>query len=137
MNKNLCLTIATVLALGASAMAAPDSYQVTGQVLELTDSMIVVEKVTDKGADKERFEIARTADTKITGNLKVGEKVTVKYSITAKSIEVKPGDKGDKEKGDTGVKKAGGDTGVKKEGGDSGVKKAGGDTGVKKAGGDN
>jgi hypothetical protein len=138
MNKNLLLTIATVIALGASAVAAPDSYQVTGPIVEVTDTMIVVEKVT--GEKKERFEIARTADTKVTGDLKVGTKVTIQYSMTAKNIEVKAGKDGDKpakEKGDTGVKKEGGDTGVKKAGGDTGVKKAGGDTGVKKAGGDN
>jgi len=33
--------------------------------------------------------IARTADTKVTGDLKVGEKVTVEYSMTATTIEVK------------------------------------------------
>lgn len=38
---------------------------------------------------KEKFEIARTADTKVTGELKFGTKVTVEYSMTAKPIEAK------------------------------------------------
>ena len=48
-----------------------------------SDTKIVVMK------DTERFEIARTADSKVTGDLKVGTKVTIKYSMTAKSIEAK------------------------------------------------
>ncbi|MCC6449364.1 MAG: hypothetical protein IT574_02230 [Candidatus Aureabacteria bacterium] len=66
--------------------AAEKTYQVTGPVTELTDSMLVVDK---KG---EMHQIARTADTKVKGDLKVGEKVTVKYTMTATQIEVK-GDK--------------------------------------------
>ena len=77
-------TTATFSLCGAIA-AAPSDYQVTGPVLELNDTLIVVEK------DKERWEIARQADTKITGELKVGAKVTVHYTMTAKSVEVKPG----------------------------------------------
>ena len=63
-----------------------DKYQVTGPVIELTDTMIVVEA----GRGKERHEFARTADTKVEGGeLKVGSKVTVKYTMTAASVEVK------------------------------------------------
>jgi hypothetical protein len=62
---------------------AVEDYQVTGPILELTDSKIVVQK------GKEKWEIARTADAKVTGELKVGQKVTVHYTMTAKSIEVK------------------------------------------------
>jgi hypothetical protein len=65
--------------------AAEKTYQVTGPVTELTDSMLVVDK---KG---EMHQIARTADTKVKGDLKVGEKVTVKYTMTATQIEVKGG----------------------------------------------
>jgi hypothetical protein len=59
------------------------AYQVTGPVLEVTDTKIVVEK------DKEKWEIARDKDTKVTGELKKGAKVTVQYRMTATSIEVK------------------------------------------------
>ncbi len=37
----------------------------------------------------EKFEMARSADTKVSGELKKGAKVTVEYAITAKSVEVK------------------------------------------------
>jgi hypothetical protein len=52
-------------------------------VLELTDTKIVVQK------GKERWEIARTPETKVTGDLKVGSKVTIEYTMTAKAVEVK------------------------------------------------
>ena len=82
MNKNLLLTLTAALSLSAAAFAA-DSYQVTGPITELTDAKIVVMK------GKEKFEIARGADTKVTGDLKVGTKVTIEYSMTAKTIEAK------------------------------------------------
>ena len=74
------------------AYSAPKTYQVTGPVLELTSDMIVVQK------GKERWEIARDAATKVTGDLKVGANVTIEYRMTAASIVVKP------EKGDAGAK---------------------------------
>jgi hypothetical protein len=86
MNKRTLfgLVAATVVALSAPAFAAsPDSYQVTGPIVEVDDSKIVVMK------GKEKFEVARDASTKVTGDLKVGEKVTIKYTMTAKTIEAK------------------------------------------------
>ena len=78
---NITRSIFAVLALClASSVWA---YQVTGPVLELTDSKIVVQK------GKEKWEIARTPDTKVTGDLKVGAKVTIEYTMAAKSIEAK------------------------------------------------
>jgi hypothetical protein len=59
------------------------AYQVTGPVLDVTDSKIVVEK------DKEKWEIARDKDTKVTGDLKKGSRVTIQYKMTATSIDVK------------------------------------------------
>ncbi len=85
--KRYAVAIAAVLAFGyvvvAGAAPAVKTYQVTGPVLEVTDSKIVVEK------GKEKWEIARTPDTKVTGDLKVGEKVTIEYSMTATTVEVK------------------------------------------------
>ena len=52
----------------------------------LTDKMIVVQTV--KG--DERWEIERSADTKVTGDLKVGAKVTIEYRMVANTAEVKP-----------------------------------------------
>ena len=71
------------MCLSSMVLAAGKTYQVTGPVVELTDTKIVVEK------GKEKWEIARTADTKVTGTLKVGEKVTIEYTMTATTIEVK------------------------------------------------
>jgi hypothetical protein len=65
---------------------------VTGPVLEVTDTKIVVQK------GKEKWELARTPDTKVTGDLKVGAKVTLEYSMTAKSVEVKGEKAGAKKK---------------------------------------
>lgn len=88
MNRNLCASLVAAVAMGflSAAMAAPaaKSYQVTGPVLELTDNKIVVEN-----KDKEKWEIARSADTKVTGDLKVGAKVTIKYTMTAVDVAVK------------------------------------------------
>ena len=66
-----------------TAFAGNDTYQVTGPVQELTPEKIVVLK------GKERFEISRGSAQATGGELKVGAKVTVKYTITAESIEVK------------------------------------------------
>ncbi len=87
MNRYICgIVVGVVFGLNAMAEAAPatKSYQVTGPVLELTDAKIVVEK------GKEKWEIARTPDTKVTGALKVGEKVTIEYVMTATTVAVKP-----------------------------------------------
>lgn len=81
MNAVRSLIAVIALAVASSAWA----YQVTGPVLEVTDTKIVVQK------GKEKWELARTPETKVTGDLKVGAKVTVEYSMTAKSVEVKEG----------------------------------------------
>ena len=57
--------------------------------LEVSDTKIVVQKGKDK------WELARTPETKITGDLKVGSKVTIEYTMTAKSVDAKA-DKGKK-----------------------------------------
>ena len=80
------LALAFSIALGmlpSAAGAATKTYQVTGPVLEVTDTMIAVQK------GKDRWEIARDAGTRITGDLKVGAKVTIEYRMTASTVEVK------------------------------------------------
>ena len=79
----LCLALALTLAV--PVLAAVKTYQVTGPVLEVTDDHITVQK-----GSTERWELARDASTKVTGDLKVGAKVTVEYRMTATSVEVKP-----------------------------------------------
>ena len=91
----LSLLAAASLALGSTAFAAGvQDYQVTGPITEVNDTMIVVEK----GKSKERFEIARDASTKASGEMKVGDKVTVHYKMTATSIEAKAEKAAKKEK---------------------------------------
>jgi len=77
----------TIIFAAALLLASPlaMAYQVTGPVEEVTDSKIVVQK------GKEKWEIARDAGTKVTGDVKKGDKVTVEYKMTATSIEVKGG----------------------------------------------
>ena len=58
-------------------------YQVTGPVLEMNDTMIAVQK------GKDRWEIARDSGTKVNGDVKVGSKVTIMYTMTATSVEAK------------------------------------------------
>jgi hypothetical protein len=72
--------LAVVFALVAPAAMA---YQVTGPVVEVTDSKIVVKK------GKENWELARDKNTKVSGDVKKGAKVTVQYTMTATSIEAK------------------------------------------------
>jgi hypothetical protein len=83
----------TVLAVSAALLvsaayiagaAASNTYQVTGPILSMTDTTITVQK------DSEQWEIARDKATPVKGGaLKVGAKVTIKYRMTAVSVEVK------------------------------------------------
>jgi hypothetical protein len=85
-------TTRILAALAAIALAATaQAYQVTGDVDDVSPTSITV-KATGGKNKGEKFELARTADTKVTGDLKKGSKVTVEYVITAKSVEVKAAD---------------------------------------------
>jgi len=78
------LLVATgLLALSTAALAGPKEYQVTGPVLEVSPDQITVQK------GKDRWEIGRTAATKVSGDVKPGDKVTIMYTMTADSIESK------------------------------------------------
>jgi hypothetical protein len=86
MKAAFSLLAAATLTLSSTVFAADaKTYQVTGPVLEVTDTMIAVQK------GKDRWEINRDANTKVTGDLKVGEKVTVTYTMSATDVEVKAG----------------------------------------------
>lgn len=93
--KSITLSIIASLYFASSSMAAGKTYQVTGPVLEMTDTSIIV----DKGGEK--WELAKDATTKITGELKVGSKITAKYKMIATDVEVK----GDTKAADTKKKK--------------------------------
>jgi len=89
MKRALTVLAAVLLPLSAAAR----DYQVTGPVLDVTPEAIVVEK------DKEKWEIARDKNTKVTGDLKKGSRVTVRYTMSATSIEVRDaGKKADEKK---------------------------------------
>jgi hypothetical protein len=78
-------TVVAALLLVASAASAAEvkTYQVTGPVLEVTPTSITVQK------GDEKWQVARTKDTKITGELKVGAKVTIQYRMVGVDVEVK------------------------------------------------
>jgi hypothetical protein len=74
--------VGLVAGAALSARAPLKTYQVTGPVLEVRPDAVVVQK----GADK--WELGKDAGTKVTGDLKVGSKVTITYTMTATDIKV-------------------------------------------------
>jgi hypothetical protein len=83
MKRVMLFACAVMLVATLAFAGAPKTYQVTGPVLEIKDDLIVVQKGSEK------WEIARGKDTKVTGDLKVGSKVTIEYRMNAAAIEVK------------------------------------------------
>jgi hypothetical protein len=86
MSRIACAIVlfAMTLSLAATESAyarPPKKYQVTGKVLEVTEDFIAVDKAGD------RWEVGRDASTKVTGNLKVGAKVTIEYTMSASKVE--------------------------------------------------
>ena len=83
--KRILIVIGVILIVAAFAFARPpkSDYQWTGSVLEADGDHLVVQK------GDEKWEFAYDKDTKVTGDLKVGAKVTVKYVMKATSVEVK------------------------------------------------
>jgi hypothetical protein len=93
MMKKVLMMACAFLFIAAMAFAAgPNKYQVTGPVLEIKGDVIVVQKGNDK------WEVSRDAATKVSGDLKVGSKVTIEYKMTATKIEVKEDKKADTKK---------------------------------------
>jgi len=80
--KVIFLLAAASLALSSAALATrAKTYEITGTVLETTPTKIVVQK----GA--ERWEIDLDPQTKVRGELKVGAKVTITYTMSAAKID--------------------------------------------------
>jgi hypothetical protein len=93
MRRIILAVVVVGLTLSQAVLGAmAKTYQVTGPVLEVKSDMIVVQKGSD------RWEIARDASTKITGDLKVGAKVTIEYRMTATTVTVKAETAGAKKK---------------------------------------
>jgi hypothetical protein len=83
--KRIALAVA-LAALAGTAAAAEKTYQVTGPVLDVSPDSITVQK------GNEKWQLARTPDTKTSAEPKKGDKVTVMYKMTATSIDVKAAD---------------------------------------------
>jgi hypothetical protein len=82
--KRYLLALCAVAVFATVCVAAgPTQYQVTGPVLEVRDDAVVIQKGSEK------WEIARDKATAIAGDLKVGSKVTVYYTMQAAKVEVK------------------------------------------------
>ncbi|MBA3832489.1 MAG: hypothetical protein H0X34_11480 [Chthoniobacterales bacterium] len=87
MKNTTLFSLLAAVSLSLSSMALGGSaktYQVTGPVLEMNDNMIAVQK------GKDRWEIARDASSKVPSDLKVGDQVTITYTMTARDVEMKP-----------------------------------------------
>jgi len=82
-NRRLSLFIAATLMLPSVALCAgPKTYKVTGRVVEVTTTKMVVQKGT------ERWELDVGPETKGSGQtFKAGDKVTITYTMSATSIE--------------------------------------------------
>jgi len=83
MKRVLVLVCAFLLVAMAAYAAGPKTYQVTGPVMDVKGDVIVVKKGSDN------WEVAKSAATKVTGDVKVGSKVTIEYTMTATKIEAK------------------------------------------------
>ena len=86
MNPKVIFFLAAAsLALSSAAFAAgAKTHEVTGTVLETTPTKIVIQK----GA--ERWEIDLDPQTKVSGELKVGAKITITYAMSATKIDAGP-----------------------------------------------
>ena len=90
MNKTLLrqvgsfvLALVALLIFAGSGLADDHNYQVTGPVLAVTDTSITVKK------GKDPWTVSRDASTQVTGDLKVGAKVTIKYHMVADTVTAK------------------------------------------------
>jgi hypothetical protein len=71
----LQLLVPTVFAQGAI-------YQITGRVMELSDTKIVIV------SNHQRLVILRNDETRIVGPLRIGNVVTIDYKMTARIVQV-------------------------------------------------
>jgi len=81
--KTCLLTLALISGFASSAFADSHNYQVTGPVTAVSDTSITVQK------GKDPWTVSRDANTKVTGDLKVGSKVTIHYHMTADTVSSK------------------------------------------------
>ena len=84
-SKKYSLLAGLVLPLifAGSLLADDHNYQVTGPVLAVDAATITVKK------GKDPWTVSRDASTVVTGDLKVGSKVTIKYHMVADTVTAK------------------------------------------------
>jgi len=78
------IAAANFIFCSAAFAAGAKTHEVTGTVLETTPTKIVVQK------GPERWEIDLDPQTKVSGELKVGAKVTITYAMSATKIDAGP-----------------------------------------------
>jgi len=78
------IAIANFIFCSAAFAAGAKTHEVTGTVRENTPTKIVIQK----GA--ERWEIDLDPQTKVGGEIKVGAKVTITYTMSAAKIDAGP-----------------------------------------------
>jgi hypothetical protein len=71
------------MAWAGPALADDHNYQVTGPVLAVSPTSITVKKGSAP------WTVSRDANTQVTGDLKVGAKVTIKYHMVADTVTAK------------------------------------------------
>ncbi len=81
--RSLLATVVAFTLMAGSALADDHNYQVTGSVLTVTPTSITVKK---SGSP---WTVSRDANTQVTGDLKVGAKVTIKYHMVADTVAAK------------------------------------------------
>jgi hypothetical protein len=83
LRRALLIAMASAFVAGSPVFADDHNYQVTGPILGLTPTSIVVKKGSSP------WEVSRDANTQVTGNLVVGAKVTIKYHMVADTVTAK------------------------------------------------
>jgi hypothetical protein len=81
--RSLLAVVFVFTLLAGSALADDHNYQVTGPVLAVTPTSITVKKGSSP------WTVSRDASTQVTGDLKVGAKVTIKYHMVADTVAAK------------------------------------------------
>ena len=81
----LAAVCGSLLSVAPRLIAGPKEYPMTGPIIALTDTTMIVQQTKTR----ETWEFARTADTKAAPDLKVGDVVTVRYTMQAVSVQPK------------------------------------------------
>jgi len=84
MNINaVSILAAATLALSTAAGAEPKTYQITGPVMAVDDTSIIIR------AKKEKWQFSRDPNRSASEQVKIGDVVTVTYWMTSAKVEIK------------------------------------------------